>query len=122
MSLALPLVILAIPLIDTLLTVVRRGRAGVHLFKADKEHLHHRLLRLGFSDRQAVLYLYGLCFLFAMSAVLAAQLPNQYTYLFIFVFMAAVLWGLMVFSAFERRLIQNRANPSPSTDPEQPHP
>ena len=106
MSLSLPLVILAIPLMDTVLTVIRRGRAGIHLFQADREHIHHRLLRLGFSGRQAVGFLYGLCFLLAMAAVLASRLPNQYTLLFIGVFLAAILWGLIVFNAFERRLIQ----------------
>ena len=106
MSLSLPLVILAIPLMDTVLTVIRRGKAGIHLFQADREHIHHRLLRLGFSDRQAVGFLYGLCFLLAMAAVLASRLPNQYTFLFIVVFFAAILWGLIVFNAFERRLIQ----------------
>ncbi len=106
MSLSLPLVILSIPLMDTVLTVVRRGRKGRRFFTADREHIHHRLIRLGFSDKQAVLFIYGLCFLLSMSAVLAAQLPNRYSFLFIFVFLAAAAWGLIVFKAFERRVIE----------------
>lgn len=105
MSLALPLVILSIPLIDALLTVLRRGRQGRHLFAADREHIHHRLLRLGFSDRQSVAFLYGLCFLLSMAAVLASKLPPNYAFLFIFVFLAAVAWVYLVFRAFERRVI-----------------
>lgn len=105
MSLSLPLVILLIPLLDTLLTVIRRGRKGVKLFTADREHLHHRLLRLGFSDRQAVLSVYGLCFLLSMSAILADRLPEHFKLLFIFVFLAAVGWGFMIFTAIEQRVI-----------------
>ncbi len=104
LSLALPLVILSVPLLDTLLTVIRRGRRGLNFFTADREHLHHRLLRMGFSDRQVVLFLYGLCFLLSMSAILASQLPNQYTLLFVLVFLLAIGWGLVVFYAFERRI------------------
>ncbi|MEW6236245.1 MAG: MraY family glycosyltransferase [Candidatus Omnitrophota bacterium] len=104
-SLSLPVVILSVPLLDAFLTVIRRGRKGRRFFTADREHLHHRLIRLGFSDRQAVLSVYGLCFLLSMSAVFAAQLPNRYSILFLFVFLAAAGWGLAVFNAFERRMI-----------------
>ena len=105
MSLSLPLVILTLPLLDTLLAIIRRGQKGRKFFSPDREHIHHRLLKLGFSDRQAVLYVYGLCFLLSMSAALANQLPRRYSLLFFLVFIAAVLWGLIVFSAFEHRLL-----------------
>ncbi len=112
MSLSLPLVILGIPLIDAALTVVRRGRRGAHLFKADREHIHHRLLRLGLSDRGAVLLLYGLCFLLSMAAVLASKLPPRYAFLFILVFLAAIGWGYIVFRTLERRAISPSGGPS----------
>jgi UDP-GlcNAc:undecaprenyl-phosphate/decaprenyl-phosphate GlcNAc-1-phosphate transferase len=107
MSLSLPLVILALPLVDAALTVIRRGRRGKHIFKADREHLHHRLLRLGFTAKQVVLTVYGLCFLLSMAAVLASKLPRQYAFVFIFVFLASVVWGIMVFRAFENRMANN---------------
>ncbi|MBN2329026.1 MAG: undecaprenyl/decaprenyl-phosphate alpha-N-acetylglucosaminyl 1-phosphate transferase [Candidatus Omnitrophica bacterium] len=105
MSLSLPLVILSIPLLDALLTVVRRGKRGMNLFTADRGHVHHRLLRLGFNVRQSVLSIYGLCFLLAMTAVLADQLPDPFKMVFIFVFFAAVWWGFLIFSAIESRVI-----------------
>ncbi|MGQ0679929.1 MAG: glycosyltransferase family 4 protein [Actinomycetota bacterium] len=58
LPLVVPLVVLAIPLLDTALAVVRRARKGEHVFQADKEHLHHRLLDLGHGHRQAVLIMY----------------------------------------------------------------
>jgi UDP-GlcNAc:undecaprenyl-phosphate GlcNAc-1-phosphate transferase len=54
----LPLVVLAIPLVDLLLAVVRRVKAGRSPFAPDKMHLHHRLLEIGHSHRRAVLIIY----------------------------------------------------------------
>jgi UDP-GlcNAc:undecaprenyl-phosphate GlcNAc-1-phosphate transferase len=54
----LPLAILSVPLLDVLLAVVRRTRAGRRPWHPDAEHLHHRMLRLGHTHVQAVLLLY----------------------------------------------------------------
>jgi UDP-GlcNAc:undecaprenyl-phosphate/decaprenyl-phosphate GlcNAc-1-phosphate transferase len=53
-----PVAILIIPYADLLLAVVRRTRAGMSPFDADKKHLHHRLLSVGHSHRQSVLIMY----------------------------------------------------------------
>ncbi|MDR2373360.1 MAG: undecaprenyl/decaprenyl-phosphate alpha-N-acetylglucosaminyl 1-phosphate transferase, partial [Bifidobacteriaceae bacterium] len=54
----LPFAVLALPLLDMLMAVTRRMRAGQSPFKADRMHLHHRLLRLGHTQRRAVAILY----------------------------------------------------------------
>ena len=59
LPLVIPLIVLAIPLLDTLMAIVRRARRGRHVFHADREHLHHRLLEIGHGHRQAVLIIYG---------------------------------------------------------------
>ncbi len=53
-----PLLVLAVPLIDVALAVVRRMRKGLGVHHADKEHIHHRLMDIGHSQRQAVLLMY----------------------------------------------------------------
>jgi UDP-GlcNAc:undecaprenyl-phosphate/decaprenyl-phosphate GlcNAc-1-phosphate transferase len=58
LPLLLPVAILIIPYADLLLAVVRRTRAGMSPFAADKKHLHHRLLSVGHSHRQSVLIMY----------------------------------------------------------------
>jgi UDP-GlcNAc:undecaprenyl-phosphate GlcNAc-1-phosphate transferase len=58
LPLLLPVAILIIPYADLLLAVVRRTRAGMSPFAADKKHLHHRLLSVGHSQRQSVLIMY----------------------------------------------------------------
>ena len=55
----LPLAVLIVPLVDFSLAVGRRLRRGMSPFDADRAHLHHRLLDMGHSHRQAVLILYS---------------------------------------------------------------
>jgi len=64
-SVAVPIALLGIPLLDTTLTVFRRFLRGQPLFLADGDHMHHRLLRAGYRQRAVVLVLYGLTVLFA---------------------------------------------------------
>ncbi len=56
--LVIPLAILAIPLLDAALAIIRRTRKRRHVWHADKEHIHHRLMDLGHGHRQAVIVLY----------------------------------------------------------------
>ncbi len=57
--LVIPLLLLGVPLADLILAVLRRAsRKGVRISEADKEHLHHRLLRLGHGHRRTVLILW----------------------------------------------------------------
>ena len=55
---AVPLVVLAVPLLDVVLAINRRMRRGIGIGHADKEHIHHRLMDIGHSHRQAVLLMY----------------------------------------------------------------
>jgi UDP-GlcNAc:undecaprenyl-phosphate/decaprenyl-phosphate GlcNAc-1-phosphate transferase len=73
--LLLPFAILAIPVADLLLAVARRTRARRSPFTPDKQHLHHRLLEIGHSQRRAVLIMYGWTALIAYGAVGMAVLP-----------------------------------------------
>jgi UDP-GlcNAc:undecaprenyl-phosphate GlcNAc-1-phosphate transferase len=58
LSAALPLLLLGLPIMDTLAVMVTRIRAGRSPFSADRNHLHHRLLSLGLAHREAVLIIY----------------------------------------------------------------
>jgi UDP-GlcNAc:undecaprenyl-phosphate GlcNAc-1-phosphate transferase len=55
---AIPMLVLALPLVDTLLAIFRRIRSGKGVMVADKAHMHHRLLAIGHSHRKAVLLLW----------------------------------------------------------------
>ncbi len=55
----IPLVILGVPILDTLWAIIRRARSGEGLATADKGHLHHRLMEMGHGQRRSVLILWG---------------------------------------------------------------
>lgn len=69
LPLLLPLAVIAIPMLDLSLAVIRRARAGRDPFAPDKKHLHHRLLELGHSHRRAVSLMYGWAALVAFTTV-----------------------------------------------------
>jgi len=69
---ALPILILIVPLIDLVLAVVRRTRAGRSPFAPDKQHLHHRLLEIGHSHRRAVMIMWAWAGLIAFGTVIAS--------------------------------------------------
>lgn len=69
----LPLIVLGLPIFDTVWAIIRRlvkGKSIKAVFRADKGHLHHRIVRMGFSQKQAVLILYGLSASFGMFAII----------------------------------------------------
>ena len=68
-----PLFVFAIPLLDTSFAIFRRiikTKSIKGVFKADKEHLHHKIMKHGYSQKQAVLILYGLSATFGMFAII----------------------------------------------------
>ena len=65
-----PVLALAVPLADTTFAFVRRIAHGQSPFKADRGHLHHRLLAMGMSQKQAVAVIYGISALLGLFAVL----------------------------------------------------
>ncbi len=59
-AILIPIISLGLPLMDTITSPIRRFFLGQNPFKADKDHFHHRLLRLGLTQKKAVLILYGI--------------------------------------------------------------
>jgi len=72
LPLVLPLAILVVPLVDLVLAVFRRSWAGRSPFSPDKQHLHHRLLEIGHSQRRAVLIMWLWAALIAFGSVFAS--------------------------------------------------
>ncbi|WP_261806403.1 glycosyltransferase family 4 protein [Lapidilactobacillus luobeiensis] len=69
-SLVIPVVILGVPITDTVYAMLRRLLNRRPISEADKHHLHHRLMQLGLSHRQTVLVIYGLALIFSFIALL----------------------------------------------------
>ncbi|MFM7949595.1 MAG: MraY family glycosyltransferase [Actinomycetales bacterium] len=72
LPLLLPFAVLAVPLLDFALAVLRRIRKGKSPFAPDKEHLHHKLMQLGNSQARTTVILYFITAMLAMPAMLSA--------------------------------------------------
>jgi UDP-GlcNAc:undecaprenyl-phosphate GlcNAc-1-phosphate transferase len=92
LPIALPIAVMAIPLVDLFLAVIRRTRAGRNPFAPDKQHLHHRLLEMGHSQGRAVLLMYAWTGLVAGTAVAIAFVPWPYAAGGFVVGLGALLW------------------------------
>ena len=68
-SLIIPLLILAIPILDTLFAIIRRSLKGESISKPDKFHIHHQFLKMDFSHRATVLIIYAINGLFAIASI-----------------------------------------------------
>lgn len=65
-----PMIILGVPITDTVVAIIRRKLSGKKISEADKMHLHHRLLSLGLTHRGTVLVIYAISFLFSLTSLL----------------------------------------------------
>ncbi|HST17875.1 MAG TPA: MraY family glycosyltransferase [Gaiellaceae bacterium] len=77
-TLVLPLLVLAVPVLDTSFVVAKRLRSGQPVYVADARHLHHRFLRIGFSERRAVFYLWAWCATLALAALATRFAPPHH--------------------------------------------
>ena len=71
-SLAVPVIIAGIPVLDTFSAIVRRKREHVSISVPDKGHIHHSLMKSGLDQRGVVLTIYGVCAVFAVSGIVIA--------------------------------------------------
>jgi UDP-GlcNAc:undecaprenyl-phosphate GlcNAc-1-phosphate transferase len=68
-ALFFPLLVLAVPILDTSFVLAKRLKYGKPIYLGDRTHLHHRFLNIGFSQRRAVVYLYAWCATLAAAAL-----------------------------------------------------
>ncbi|MHC5373449.1 MraY family glycosyltransferase [Enterococcus sp. LJL120] len=93
-SLVTPMVIMGVPVTDTVFAIIRRHINKQKISSADKMHLHHRLLSLGFSHKGAVLTIYALALIFSFIALILSYNTSIWAVLLL---VAAVAIGLELF-------------------------
>jgi UDP-GlcNAc:undecaprenyl-phosphate GlcNAc-1-phosphate transferase len=127
LPIVLPFAVLALPLLDMLMAVTRRMRKGQSPFKADRMHLHHRLLRLGHGQRRAVVILYAWTAIFAFGAAALSVFSAERT--LVFVAAGALVAILLTAAPFTRRRAPRHkdttvpdAVPTRPTSPRTPEP
>ncbi len=89
-----PMVVLTVPLLDMVYSILRRLFKGKNPFIADAEHIHHKLLKAGFSQVRTVAVLYGVCILVGMLAT--SYVHNLWTYLSLIIGLCLLALALLM--------------------------
>ena len=92
-SLAAPVLVLGVPIFDTFFAILRRKMNHKPIFAADKDHLHHRLLGMGFSHQKTVLIIYAISFFLALSAILITYLSTAEAVAVVAIVLSVILIG-----------------------------
>lgn len=87
-SLIIPLLVLAIPILDTLFAIMRRILKGESIANGDKFHIHHQLLNRNFSQKSTVLIIYIIDLLFAFASIVYVLKDNKLGY---------IIYGILLF-------------------------
>ncbi|MGF7430144.1 MraY family glycosyltransferase [Thermoanaerobacterium thermosaccharolyticum] len=92
-AIAVPILALGVPVFDTTFAIIRRIANKKPIMEADKGHLHHRLLALGLTQKQAVFVMYGVSLFLGLSAILISFTNGAKGYIILIIAILAVLWG-----------------------------
>jgi UDP-GlcNAc:undecaprenyl-phosphate/decaprenyl-phosphate GlcNAc-1-phosphate transferase len=110
---AVALLVLGVPIIDTFWIIVRRVLAGRSPFTPDRGHIHHRLLDLGLTHRQTVVLIYAICIGLAVLSLVLSGANQVYAFLGVFVGTGALLlylaWGGFTDEALEAETYDTEA-------------
>lgn len=102
-ALIVPIFALGLPILDTAFAIIRRYLGGKPIFKPDRGHLHHRLLDLGFSQRQAVLLMYVISGVLGVSAIALTEVSSTIAMFIISAVTLAVLVGAKKLGIFKTK-------------------
>ncbi len=107
LNLIVPLTVLAVPALDTFISFFRRAGKRMHPFMADKEHIHHRLMSLGFSHKNAVKVIYFFSIMAGIAGFSFLYLKTQavLTVLFVCGVLLALIIRRLGYVEIERNLI-----------------
>ena len=108
-SVFLPILVLGVPIFDTLLAIARRIVNKTPIFSPDKDHLHHRLIAMGLSHKKAVLVVYSVCFFLSVSAVGISLLPTGQAMMVMFLVTMAMFFAADKVGVIGRKVRENRA-------------
>lgn len=93
-SFVVPIIVLAVPIFDTLMAIIRRAYNKENIMAADNKHLHYQLLRAGYSHRKTVLIIYVFSAVFGALAIIFSEARLRYTVLITL----AVIFFLHIFA------------------------
>jgi len=93
-SILIPVIAMGLPLIDTLWAPVRRFILGKKIFQPDKDHFHHKLLKLGLTHKNAVITLYGITIFMGILSVICVYIRNERIAIVLILIGMAIIFGI----------------------------
>jgi UDP-GlcNAc:undecaprenyl-phosphate/decaprenyl-phosphate GlcNAc-1-phosphate transferase len=103
-NLLVPIVLLSIPIVDTLMAILRRAKKKKNLFQADREHLHHRLLNLKLPYDKILVLIYLLCLYLGLISILSVFLEKKLILLLLFIIGSNMGLFLLFMASIEKHL------------------
>lgn len=94
-SLVVPMLILSVPILDTLFAILRRILHHKPIYEADKKHLHHQLLNKKFSQKTTVLIIYLVSILFSLASIFYILKDRKFGIIIYIVLMILILWVVL---------------------------
>ncbi|HPD57652.1 MAG TPA: MraY family glycosyltransferase [Smithellaceae bacterium] len=98
----IPLVVLGVPMFDTIFAPIRRFFSGKAIFRADSEHIHHKLFQKGLSYQRVVLILYAVTCVLCAVAIIMIHLRNGWIALFLSLLLVLALFAVKKLGYFEK--------------------
>ncbi|MBB6453995.1 UDP-GlcNAc:undecaprenyl-phosphate GlcNAc-1-phosphate transferase [Salirhabdus euzebyi] len=89
-SFVIPIIVLAVPILDTIFAIVRRILNKEPIMMPDKKHLHYQLLAFGFKHKTTVLIIYGFSIIFGLLAILFSRANLTASYIIVFVLLLCI--------------------------------
>ena len=106
-AMVVPMIALGISLLDATMAFLRRAIQRHHPFRADQQHIHHRLLRLGLSQRQVVIVFYYCSILFGLASYLLSQIEIRYSLLTVIILALSLFFGVRILN-FVESIVESR--------------
>ena len=94
-SLVIPLIILALPILDTIFAILRRVLKKKPIYEADKDHFHHQFLKMNFSQRKTVLVAYTITGLFSLATIFAVIGDTNISSAIYFLLLVLAIWFVL---------------------------
>ncbi|UCC94458.1 MAG: undecaprenyl/decaprenyl-phosphate alpha-N-acetylglucosaminyl 1-phosphate transferase [Candidatus Omnitrophota bacterium] len=99
-----PIVALVVPIYDTFMAIVRRALKRESIFKADRKHLHHRLLDMGLTQKHIIASVYVVTLYLGIFAFLFVLIPKEYALILLVLLALGLFMGIKIVGFLERRV------------------
>ena len=118
-SFAVPLLALALPIFDTCFAIIRRLIKGQNPMSPDRGHFHHRLMDMGFSQKQSVAVLYAISAVLGLSAVIITTSGEMKALILVLSFCVAIIIGIALIKSHDDKVEkeQEEAAAQPENQP-----